>query len=405
MLRCSGVRRSSARSQSSARAATRASAAARDVPGRRAPADAHGCLRDAALGRARARARARRARRASTTRSRCFAQRPASLAADESATATQRRNASEALRVATDRLAARACRRPLGASVPRRAGGVVRAGAQGRRARGARGARRRTTVIFSRSCSSASRPSTRLRSDASPPSTSRISSSPRATSCATTTTSATTTRLRFRMVMVDEFQDTNRLQCELIDLVAHPELTEVFTVGDEFQSIYGFRHADVEVFRERRAQASNLLALTQQLPLASAGARGGEPPVRRRVRRRVPAARGLGGVPRSGVRTPRRAPGHGQVELRATPGSTGARARHGGSRARPRARRLRGGRSGRDRRAVRRRNGRRALRGGAHGARVFRPTARQGAGTSDSSRSSISSHTCGSCTTATTTLR
>jgi ATP-dependent exoDNAse (exonuclease V) beta subunit len=70
-------------------------------------------------------------------------------------------------------------------------------------------------------------------------------------------------QLRFRLVMVDEFQDTNRLQCELIDLVAHPELTEVFTVGDEFQSIYGFRHADVEVFRERRAQASNLLALTK----------------------------------------------------------------------------------------------------------------------------------------------
>jgi ATP-dependent exoDNAse (exonuclease V) beta subunit len=68
-------------------------------------------------------------------------------------------------------------------------------------------------------------------------------------------------RLRFRMVMVDEFQDTNRLQCELVDLVAHPEATEIFTVGDEFQSIYGFRHADVEVFRERRAQATNLLSL------------------------------------------------------------------------------------------------------------------------------------------------
>src|SRR5207244_11035003 len=34
---------------------------------------------------------------------------------------------------------------------------------------------------------------------------------------------------------------------------------EVFTVGDEFQSIYGFRHADVEVFRERRVNATNLL--------------------------------------------------------------------------------------------------------------------------------------------------
>jgi ATP-dependent exoDNAse (exonuclease V) beta subunit len=71
------------------------------------------------------------------------------------------------------------------------------------------------------------------------------------------------TQSRFRMVMVDEFQDTNRLQCELIDLVAQPGHTEVFTVGDEFQSIYGFRHADLEVFRERRAQATTLLALTR----------------------------------------------------------------------------------------------------------------------------------------------
>src|SRR5262249_39242058 len=55
--------------------------------------------------------------------------------------------------------------------------------------------------------------------------------------------------LRFRVVMVDEFQDTNTLQCDLIDLLTTgPGHTEVFTVGDEFQSIYGFRHADVEVF-------------------------------------------------------------------------------------------------------------------------------------------------------------
>ena len=71
------------------------------------------------------------------------------------------------------------------------------------------------------------------------------------------------TQLRFRTVMVDEFQDTNRLQCELIDLVGHPDHTEVFTVGDEFQSIYGFRHADLEVFRERREQAPSLLSLTR----------------------------------------------------------------------------------------------------------------------------------------------
>ncbi len=69
-------------------------------------------------------------------------------------------------------------------------------------------------------------------------------------------------QLRFRAVMVDEFQDTNALQCELVDLISGgPGETEVFTVGDEFQSIYGFRHADVEVFRERRAAAAQPLSL------------------------------------------------------------------------------------------------------------------------------------------------
>ena len=65
---------------------------------------------------------------------------------------------------------------------------------------------------------------------------------------------------RFRAVLVDEFQDTNRLQCELIDALASEEL---FFVGDEFQSIYRFRHADVEVFRERREASGGVLALTQ----------------------------------------------------------------------------------------------------------------------------------------------
>ena len=69
-------------------------------------------------------------------------------------------------------------------------------------------------------------------------------------------------QLRFRSIMVDEFQDTNRLQCELVDLLTGPD-TERFFVGDEFQSIYGFRHADVRVFRERRAEAETLLPLTR----------------------------------------------------------------------------------------------------------------------------------------------
>jgi len=55
-------------------------------------------------------------------------------------------------------------------------------------------------------------------------------------------------RERFARVMVDEMQDTNRVQLELIDLIAGVDL---FMVGDAQQSIYGFRHADVELFEQR----------------------------------------------------------------------------------------------------------------------------------------------------------
>jgi ATP-dependent exoDNAse (exonuclease V) beta subunit len=58
-------------------------------------------------------------------------------------------------------------------------------------------------------------------------------------------------RERFTLVMVDEFQDTNRRQLEILQAL---EDDQVFSVGDEFQSIYGFRHADVDIFRTRRAE-------------------------------------------------------------------------------------------------------------------------------------------------------
>ncbi len=54
---------------------------------------------------------------------------------------------------------------------------------------------------------------------------------------------------RFELIMVDEFQDTNRLQLDVLESL---ERDNLFAVGDEFQSIYRFRHADVTIFRERR---------------------------------------------------------------------------------------------------------------------------------------------------------
>ncbi len=58
-------------------------------------------------------------------------------------------------------------------------------------------------------------------------------------------------RARFSHLLVDEFQDTNRLQLRLIEALHGPR-SELMVVGDELQSIYGFRHADLDVFRERR---------------------------------------------------------------------------------------------------------------------------------------------------------
>jgi ATP-dependent helicase/nuclease subunit A len=65
---------------------------------------------------------------------------------------------------------------------------------------------------------------------------------------------------RVRHLLVDEFQDTNALQDSILDLIAGDDAERVY-VGDERQSIYRFRDADVEVFRRRRDEARTVVRL------------------------------------------------------------------------------------------------------------------------------------------------
>ncbi|MDQ1652918.1 MAG: hypothetical protein QOI35_2118, partial [Cryptosporangiaceae bacterium] len=60
-------------------------------------------------------------------------------------------------------------------------------------------------------------------------------------------------RERFDHLLVDEFQDTSPIQVELVEALKGPA-TRLFAVGDEFQSIYAFRGADLASFRRERAR-------------------------------------------------------------------------------------------------------------------------------------------------------
>lgn len=66
---------------------------------------------------------------------------------------------------------------------------------------------------------------------------------------------------RFRYILIDEFQDINKLQFDIIKLLAAPE-DNLFVVGDDDQSIYRFRGAKPEImlgFKKVYPQAKQVL--------------------------------------------------------------------------------------------------------------------------------------------------
>lgn len=60
---------------------------------------------------------------------------------------------------------------------------------------------------------------------------------------------------RWKAFLLDEFQDTNPIQDEILRLLRGNARTTI--VGDEKQSIYGFRRADVRLFRQVRQDIAN----------------------------------------------------------------------------------------------------------------------------------------------------
>jgi DNA helicase-2/ATP-dependent DNA helicase PcrA len=64
-------------------------------------------------------------------------------------------------------------------------------------------------------------------------------------------------RTQFEFVLVDEYQDTNSLQCRMVELLTGPQ-GNLMVVGDDAQSIYSWRGADV----------SNILEFDQHWPRA-----------------------------------------------------------------------------------------------------------------------------------------
>ena len=70
---------------------------------------------------------------------------------------------------------------------------------------------------------------------------------------------------RYKFILVDEFQDTDSIQFNIIRKITNnfDDNHNVFVVGDEKQSIYGFRNAQLTVFQDFKKEISNRYSKTK----------------------------------------------------------------------------------------------------------------------------------------------
>lgn len=67
---------------------------------------------------------------------------------------------------------------------------------------------------------------------------------------------------QFRYVLVDECQDTNKIQYDLIKKVSD-EYKNIFMVGDEDQLIYSFRSSDIAILKDFELSANEVIILNE----------------------------------------------------------------------------------------------------------------------------------------------
>ena len=72
----------------------------------------------------------------------------------------------------------------------------------------------------------------------------------------------------YQEILVDEYQDTNRLQDDLLNQLHDPQINHLFMVGDVKQSIYRFRQADPTLFLDKYQRYQDASADDETIVLA-----------------------------------------------------------------------------------------------------------------------------------------